>query len=41
MLGVEALGQQDAKTNEYRNILSFRNAAGRDASVFKCKVMFQ
>jgi hypothetical protein len=34
-LGVEALGRQGAKTQEYLDIPSFRNAAGRDASAFK------
>jgi hypothetical protein len=34
-LGVEALGRKDAKPQEYLDIPSFRNAAGRDASAFK------
>jgi hypothetical protein len=34
-LGVEALGRQGAKTQEYLDIPSFRNAAGRDVSAFK------
>jgi hypothetical protein len=34
-LGVEALGQQGAKTQEYLDIPSFRNTAGRDASASK------
>jgi hypothetical protein len=35
ILGVEALGRQGAKTQEYLYISSFRNVAGRDASAFK------
>jgi hypothetical protein len=34
-LGVEALVWQGAKTQEYLDIPSFRNAAKRDASAFK------
>jgi hypothetical protein len=32
ILGVEATGRQGAKTQEYLDIPSFRNTAGRDAS---------
>jgi hypothetical protein len=35
ILGVEAPGRQSAKAQEYRDIPSFRNAAGRDASAYK------
>jgi hypothetical protein len=34
-LGVEAPGRQGVKTQEYLDIPSFRNAAGRDESAFK------
>jgi len=32
ILGVEAPGRQGAETQEYQDIPSFRNAAGRDES---------
>ena len=35
ILGVKAPGQQGAKTQEYLDIPSFCNAAGRDASASK------
>jgi hypothetical protein len=35
IFGVEVLGQQGAKRQEYLYIPSFRNLAGRDASVSK------
>jgi hypothetical protein len=35
ILGVEAPGRQGAKTQEYLDIPSFRNAAGRDALASK------
>jgi hypothetical protein len=35
ILGVEATGRQGAKTEEYLDIPSFRNATGRDASAAK------
>jgi hypothetical protein len=35
ILGVEAPSRQGAKTPEYLDIPSFRNAAGRDASASK------
>jgi hypothetical protein len=35
ILGVEAPVWQGAKTQEYLDIPSFRNAAGRDASSYK------
>ena len=35
VLGVEARGWQGAKTEEYLDIPSFRNAARRDASAYR------
>jgi hypothetical protein len=35
ILGVAAPGWQGAKTQEYLDIPSFRNAAGRDAAAYK------
>jgi len=35
ILSVEAPGWQGAKTQEYQDILSFRNAVRRDASALK------
>jgi hypothetical protein len=35
ILGVEAPGRQGAKMQEYLDIPSFHNAAGRDVSAFK------
>jgi len=40
ILVVEAPGRQGAKTQEYQDILSFRNAAGRDASASKMETYF-
>jgi hypothetical protein len=39
-LGVEAPAWQDAKVQEYRDISSFRTAAGQDASVLKNVKLF-
>jgi hypothetical protein len=35
ILGVAAPGGQGAKTQDYLDIPSFRNAAGRDAAAYK------
>jgi hypothetical protein len=40
ILGVETPAWQGAKTQEYLDIPSFRNAAGRDATAFKMRRYF-
>jgi hypothetical protein len=40
ILGVAAPGRQDAKTQEYLDIPSFRNAARMDAAAYKMRSYF-